>query len=192
MNLRAKTRLFHFAICLVLVVVALAEPCFGQTDQAPTSPRSTPPPPPTGDANVGTSRAGNLGDTSATIDGSTRTNPDKGRKLEEEMIVIDAATRQKQREREMAQHDRTFDSSILDVGVDVVVIGKTNAKPEARPSAKPIASASPAPKSSVTPAPISSSSADVGAGTSLNLEVVPIASSSQPSPSPSASASPHN
>lgn len=194
MNLKATIRPFDWAICLVLLLVALAEPCFGQTDQAPTSPRTvpTPPPPVTGDANIGTSRAGNEGDTSASaIDDSTRTTKvDKGRKLVEEMVVIDAATRKKQREREMANHDKTFDSSILDVGVDSVVIGKSSSKRETKPAPILIPTPGPAAKSSATPAPVSALQPEPGTNTSLSLEIVPVVKSQQPSPAPSATASP--
>jgi hypothetical protein len=209
MILKGTPRLFGSAICVAFALVLVsAGSCFGQSDQGPTTPRPVPTPPSTatGDANVGTSRAGNEGHTTATAidDNSTRTTKvDKGRSLKEEMIVIDAATRKKQREREMANHDRTFDSSILDVGVDSVRVGNSKTKSEARPAVKPLPSASPAPavEPSVTPAPVSSPQPELGADASLSLEVVPIIKSQQArqaeqaeqaSPVPSATASPHN
>ena len=184
MTFKAAARLFDPVICLALATIFFcsAESSFGQTDQAPTTPRpSMPTPPPGGDTNA--DAAGRLRD-DETITGKS----DKGRSIKEDVIVIDAATRQKQREREMAQHDRTFDASILDVGVDSIKLGKPKARATAVPSANPIASASPVAKPNVTPAP----SHDLGAGTSLSLEVVPLPSSPQPSPAPSATASPHN
>ena len=196
MTLKA-TRLFGSVASLALgfIFLASAESCLGQSEQpSPPSNLGTPPPPTTGDASTKTTRGGlHDNDAANSADGGkTRTTADQGRSLREEMIVIDAPTRQKQREREQAQHDRTFDSSILDIGVDELRFGKAKAKPEAKPSAKPVPSASPAAKPTVTPEPVSSPNPDLGADTSLSLELVPILSSSKPSPSPSATASPHD
>jgi hypothetical protein len=195
MTLKA-TRLFGSVASLALgfIFLASAESCLGQSEQpSPPSNLGTPPPPTTGDASTNTTRGGlHDNDAANSADRKTRTTVDKGRSLQEEMIVIDAPTRQKQREREMAQHDRTFDSSILDIGVDELKVGKAKAKPEAKPSAKPIPSASPVAKPSITPEPVSSPNPDLGADTPLSLEVVPTLSSSKPSPSPSATASPHD
>jgi len=108
----------------------------------------------------------------------------------EKMVVIDAATREKERERAQKQHDTTFDSKIMDIAVDTVLVkssqapaqspakAKATATPKLEPSAAP--SLTPIPKMEVSPT------------SALSLEVVPIRKSSETaataSPSPSASA----
>lgn len=90
------------------------------------------------------------------------------------------------------QRDRTFDGSIMDVGVNSIRVGKTNTRPQANSTASPIPSATPRAQPNVSPAVRSVPSDDLGAGTSLTLEVVPIAITPQPSVAPSATVSPHN
>jgi hypothetical protein len=111
----------------------------------------------------------------------------------EKMVVIDAATREKERERARKQHDTTFDTKIMDIGVDTVSVKSSQRPAESPAKAKATATpkAEPSPAPSLTPIP---KAADVSAPSSLSLEVVPILKSSpteaNASPSPSASARP--
>lgn len=120
----------------------------------------------------------------------------KRREKGEEMVTIDAATRQKEREREKARHDKTFDNSILDVGIDSIPAGTPKARSEVSPAVTPMPNSSQDARPIETPAPSPPPQGDIGAETSVALEVVPIISSSKssptPSPTPSATASPHN
>ena len=190
MNLKGTTKLLVSVISLALacIIFASAQSSFGQTDQAPTTPRPVDPSP---DRNKNPDKP-----EQSTSDGAfkpVRNKADKvrDRTTTEEMIVIDAATRQKDREREKMQHDHTFDSSIMDVGVNSIPRAKSSGPARAIPAASPNPS-SPNARPNVTPAPLSVS--NPGAGASLSLEVVPIPKASQPSPTPtpSATTSPHN
>ena len=113
----------------------------------------------------------------------------------EKMVVIDAATREKERELARKQHDTTFDTKIMDIAVDTVPIksskGPAESPAKAKATATPKAEPSAAP--SLTPIP---KAADVSGPSSLSLEVVPILKSSpteaNASPSPSASAGPES
>lgn len=111
----------------------------------------------------------------------------------EKMVVIDAATREKERERARKQHDTTFDTKIMDIAVDTASVkssrGPAESPAKAKATATPKVEPSAAP--SLTPIP---KAADVSAPSSLSLEVVPILKSSpteaNASPSPRASAGP--
>jgi hypothetical protein len=113
----------------------------------------------------------------------------------EKMIVIDAATRQKEKERAQKQHDTTFDSSIMDLGLNGVAAVRSNQRPEESPAAKVAASATPKAQaeatSTLTPIP----KMELSPTSALSLEVVPVRKSSETAaatatPTPSASAGP--
>ena len=193
MKLKRTIKLIVSAIALALacIIFTSAESSLGQTDQAPSTPRPVPSGSvPDRDNNSDTRERPTSDGAFSSV--NTKTESTKNRNAGEEMVVIDAATRQKEKEREKTQHDKTFESSIMDVGVDSIPVGKPKAKPETIPSANSIPSATPSPQPSATPAATPAPSSDLGSETSLTLEVVPIISSTQPSAVPSATASPHN
>ena len=105
------------------------------------------------------------------------------------MIVIDAATREK--EKELAKkrpHDTTFEGSIMDMAVDSITIGKPKAKPTVIPTLSPIPNATP----NALPTPLPSMNPSPSNGSSLPLELVPIPKAPDKEPAPSPTATPHN
>jgi hypothetical protein len=111
----------------------------------------------------------------------------------EKMVVIDAATRQKQREKERAQnqHDKTFDGSLIDMGVDVMA---ARSSPQPVISSTPKATATAAPKVRATATPnLTLPQSDFGKPISLSLDATAAAKapgSPAASPTPTATASP--
>jgi hypothetical protein len=109
----------------------------------------------------------------------------------EKMVVIDAATRQKQREKERAQnqHDKTFDGSLIDMGVDVMA-ARSSPQPVISSTPKATATADPKVRTSATPNPLPQS--DFGKAISLSLDATPAAKApgslaASPTPTPAAS-----
>ena len=180
------------AIFLVWMLIASAPPSRGQT-----------PPPSTPAPGLGSAILHELDNTTGperpTRDGTfnpidTKTDKARNRNNKEEMIVIDAAARAK--EKELAKkkpHDTTFEASIMDVAVDGIRVGGPgpNPKPAVTPALSPIPSAAPNP----LPTALPSLNSGPSNGSSLPLELVPIPKRSEASekePAASPTASPHN
>ena len=112
----------------------------------------------------------------------------------EKMVVIDAATREKERERARKQHDTTFDASIMDIGLHDVAGARSNQRPAESPAAKVAASVTPKAQASAAPASTPIPKMELSPTSALSLEVVPIRKSSETAatatPTPSASAAP--
>lgn len=190
MKLRTTSRLIIAAIFLVCILIASAPPSRGQTP-----PPSTPAP---GLGNAILHEHDNTtGPERPTRDGTfnpidTKTDKARNRINKEEMIVIDAATRAKEKElAKQKPHDSTFEGSIMDIAVDYIKTGKPNAGPTATPALSPIPSATP----NALPTALPSLNAGPSNGSSLPLELVPIPKGSEApgkEAAPSPTASPHN
>jgi hypothetical protein len=128
----------------------------------------------------------------ADIPAPIRFNQGHGR---EKMIVIDAATQQKEKERAQKQHDTTFDSSIMDLGFNGVAGVRPNQRPAESPAAKVAASATPKAQATATPTLTPIPKMELSPASGISLEVVPIPKSSETAaatatPTPSASPGP--
>jgi hypothetical protein len=112
----------------------------------------------------------------------------------EKMIVIDAATRQKEKERAPKQHDATFDGSMMDLGLNDVAGLRSKQRPAESPAAKVAASATPKAQATATPTLTPIPKMELSSTSALSLEVVPIGKSSETAatatPTPSASPGP--
>jgi hypothetical protein len=113
----------------------------------------------------------------------------------EKMVVIDAATRQKEKEGALKQHDTIFDSSIMDLGLNDVAGARSNQRPAESPAAKVPASATPKAQADATPTLTPIPKIELTPTSALSLEVVPVLKSSETAaatatPTPSASAEP--
>jgi len=113
----------------------------------------------------------------------------------EKMVVIDAATRQTEKERAAEQHDAIFDASIMDLGLNDVAGVRPNQRPAESPAAKVAASATPKAQAEATPTLTPIPKVDLSPTSALSLEVVPVRKSSETAaatatPTPSASAEP--
>ena len=112
----------------------------------------------------------------------------------EKMVVIDAAIRQKEKERAQKQHDATFDSSMMDLGLNGVAGVRSNQRPAESSAAKVAASPTPKAQATATPTLTPIPKMELSPTSALSLEVVPIRKLSETAatatPTPSASAGP--
>ena len=191
MKHRTTARLIIAAIFLVCILIASAPPSRGQTP-----PPNTPPPQGLGSA-ILHEHDDTTGPERPTRDGTfnpidTKTDKIRNRNAKEEMIVIDAAAREK--EKELAKkkpHDPTFEGSIMDIAVDYIKTGKPKAEATVAPELSPIPSATP----NALPTPLPSMNPSPSNGSSLPLELVPIPKRSEApdkEAGPSPTATPHN
>jgi hypothetical protein len=112
----------------------------------------------------------------------------------EKMVVIDAATRQKEKERAQKQPDTIFDSSIMDLGLNGVAGVRSNQRPAESPVTKVAASATPKAEATATPTLTPIPKMELSPTPAFSLEVVPVRKASETAatatPTPSASAGP--